>query len=464
MEKEINLAQIDQVFEQQQAFFKSGATRSYEFRIKQLNLIKALVKENEQAILDALKQDLGKHPLEAFSSEIGTVIQELHHSMDHLRQWMENVAVDTPLVHQPARTFIMHDPLGVVLIVAPWNYPFMLCITPLISAIAAGNCVFIKPSNQTKATSALIQRLISKYFKPEYMFVVEGPGAVVGTELISKHRFDRIFFTGSKEIGIEIMKMAAEHLSPVTLELGGKSPAIVDKNVNIQIAAKRIVWGKFWNAGQTCVAPDYVLVHESIYDEFIDAAKTALESFFGNNPQQSESFGRIVNQKRLNTLKTYLSDGEIICGGTFDESALYFAPTLMKNINLDSSIMKEEIFGPILPIISYSLKEDVLKIVDRNPYPLACYLFTKKQSFEKYFLEKIRFGGGAINIPLIQFAHFGIPLGGVGFSGMGSYHGKTGFDTFSHQKPIIKTGYFPDIPLRYAPYMKVSKLVRWLMS
>lgn len=461
---EINLEQINHVFAQQQAYFRSGATRSYEFRIKQLELIKALVTENEQAILDALKQDLGKHPFEAYSSEIGTILQSLNYTIAHLREWMENSAVETPLIHQPASTFIMHDPLGVVLIVAPWNYPVVLCITPLISAIAAGNCSFIKPSNQTKATSALIQKLISKYFKPEFIFVVEGPGAIVGTELISRHRFDHIFFTGSKEIGIEIMKMAAEHLSPVTLELGGKSPAIVDENVDVRIAAKRIVWGKFWNAGQTCIAPDYVLVHEHVYNEFIQAAESALESFFGSNPQQSESYGRIVNKKRIDVLKSYLDQGEIICGGVYDESALYFAPTLMKNIKLDSSLMREEIFGPILPIISYTSKEEALKTVELNPYPLACYIFTKKKSFEKYFLENLRFGSGAINMPLIQFAHSKIPFGGVGYSGMGSYHGKAGFETFSHQKSIIKTGFFPDIPIRYAPFRKVSKLIKWLMS
>lgn len=464
MEKEINLVQIDQIFEQQQAFYKSGATRTFDFRIKQLKLIKTLVKDNEQAILDALKQDLGKHPFEAYSSEIGTVMQELNHTLEHLRQWMENTAVDTPLIHQPARTFIMHDPLGVVLIIAPWNYPFMLCLSPLISAIAAGNCAFIKPSNQTKATSALIQKLISQYFKPDYLFVVEGSGALVGTALLTKHRFDHIFFTGSKEIGIEIMKMAADKLSPVTLELGGKSPAIVDEHVNIKVAAKRIIWGKFWNAGQTCVAPDYVLVHERIYDQFVKAAKDALDTFFGSNALQSESYGRIVNQKRLDALKTYLKDGEVICGGSFNDDELYFAPTLIKNVNLESALMREEIFGPILPIISYSTKEEVLKTIDRNPYPLACYIFTKKKSTENYFLDNVRFGSGAINIPLIQFAHSGIPVGGVGFSGMGKYHGKNGFDTFSHQKPIIKTGFFPDIPIRYAPFMKVSKLVKWLMS
>jgi aldehyde dehydrogenase (NAD+) len=460
----MNSNEIASVFEQQQSFFKSGTTRSYEFRIKQLHKLKELIISNEELILKALHKDLGKHPFEAYSSEIGTLIQELNHAIQNLRLWMENKSVQTPLVHQPASSYIMNDPLGVILIIAPWNYPFMLCFAPLISAIAAGNCAFIKPSNQTKSTSELISKLVTEEFKPEYIYVVEGPGILVGTELLNKYRFDHVFFTGSKDIGKEVMRMAANHLSPVTLELGGKSPAIVSSNVNIKVAAKRIMWAKFWNAGQTCVAPDYVLVHQSIYEEFKKASIEAIEGFFGQNPEQSSSYGRIVNLKRQMTLKSFLEEGDIICGGNTNDGERYFAPTLLENVSLDSPIMKEEIFGPILPLIPFSSDDEAIEITERNPYPLACYIFSKKKTQARYFLDRIRFGGGAINIALLHFAHTELPVGGVGFSGMGSYHGHKGFETFSHQKSIISAGFFPDISIRYAPFSKVSKLIKWMMS
>lgn len=456
--------EIASVYKQQQSFFKSGTTRSYEFRIKQLHKLKELIISNEELILKALHDDLGKHPLEAYSSEIGTLLQELNHAIQNLRLWMEDKSVPTPLIHQPATSYIMNDPLGVILIIAPWNYPFMLCIAPLISSIAAGNCSFIKPSNQTKHTSDLIQKLISKAFNPEYIYVVEGPGSIVGNQLMNSYRFDHVFFTGSKEIGKEVMRMAADHLSPVTLELGGKSPAIVTSHVNVNVAAKRIIWAKFWNAGQTCVAPDYVLVHQSIYEEFKKASILAIEDFFGQNPELSTSYGRIVNIKRLMALKSLLADGTIICGGNTNDNERYFAPTLIENVGLDSPIMKEEIFGPILPLIPFTKDEEAIEITERNPYPLACYVFTKKKSQARFFLDRIRFGGGAINIALLHFAHTYLPVGGVGFSGMGSYHGHKGFQTFSHQKSIIHTGFFPDIPIRYAPFTKVSRFIKWMMS
>lgn len=451
---------IDELFAAQQRFFKSGATRSYEFRKSQLLKLRKAISENEEGILQSLKADLKKPEFEGYSSEISTLKMELNFTISHLQNWMMAKSIDTPLIHWPASSKIITEPLGLVLIIAPWNYPFMLCISPLISAIAAGNCAIIKPSEISSNTSAFIKKFIENLFDEEFVAVVEGDGKQNVQLLIENHHFDHVFFTGSPAVGKEIMRMAAKTLSPVTLELGGKSPAIVEKDANLKVSAKRIAWGKFWNAGQTCIAPDYVLVDNSVEDEFLSELKSALIEFYGNDPQLSKDYARIINTNHFRRIQSYLNDGKIALGGKVDEADLYIEPTILSYVSLSDQVMKDEIFGPILPIIPFSSKEEVLEIIEVNPYPLACYIFTQNHKKETFYLENIRFGGGGINIPLIHFAHTELPLEGVGYSGMGDYHGKAGFETFSHKKSIMKSGYFPDITLRYPPYLKLNKWIK----
>ncbi|MEX1188063.1 MAG: aldehyde dehydrogenase family protein [Bacteroidia bacterium] len=451
---------IDELFLAQNQFFKSGATRAYKFRKEQIQKLKTALLKNEDKILAALYADLRKSPFEAYSSEITTLKMELDFTLNHLQSWMMDEYVDTPLIHWPASSKVIKEPKGLILIISPWNYPFMLAISPLISAIAAGNCCIIKPSEISSHTSKLIKSLIEEIFPQEFVAVIEGEGKVLGPLLIENHHFDHIFFTGSPSIGKEIMRMASNSLSPVTLELGGKSPAIVCKDTNIKVAAKRIAWGKFWNAGQTCIAPDYVLVEESIQEQFIVELKSAIKEFYGSDPQTSADYGRIISLKHFSQIKKYLQDGDIAFGGKHDELDLYIEPTILINTGLSTSVMRSEIFGPVLPIIPYSNEREVLEIVEHNPYPLACYIFTRNKKTEKFFLTNIRFGGGGINIPLIHFAHTELPLEGIGTSGNGNYHGKSGFDTFSHSKSIMKSGYFPDVALKYPPFIKLNKWIK----
>lgn len=457
-------AHIDEVVAKQKAYFKTGITKSVSFRKKQLKALKQAILTHEQEILVALHSDLRKPEFEAFSSEIGTLIMELNHTLNHLDEWTAREYVPTPLVIQPAKSFIIREPVGVVLIISPWNYPFMLAIAPLISAISAGNCAIVKPSNQSKASSSLIQKLITQVFDEAYVAVIEGPGSEAGSMLIEKHRFDHIFFTGSPSVGKSVMRMAAEHLSPVTLELGGKSPAIVDASADIKVSAKRIVWGKFWNAGQTCIAPDYILVHESIYEEFLAELKQSILAMFGDNPIKSDSYGRIINDRHFQVLKSYLDQGSIFSGGRFDTTDLYIEPTILTDVSFEDEVMKTEIFGPILPIFKYKDEDQVLEMVAKNPKPLACYVFSNKRKSQEFYLNAISFGGGGVNILLVHFAQSHLPLGGIGSSGMGCYHGKYGFETLSHKKAIVRSGFFPDVFLRYAPFGKLQKLVRYIMK
>jgi aldehyde dehydrogenase (NAD+) len=443
---------IEKSFSMKRNFFDEGKTRSYEFRIEKLKKLKEMIKNNEKEILEALYLDLHKPAFEAFISEIGIMYEEINYTIEHLKKWMKPQKVSTPLVLQPSTSYIYSEPLGVALIIGPWNYPFQLLLAPLVGAIAAGNCAMIKPSDQTKNTSDLVAKIIGETFSEEYISVVQGQGTMVGPMLIEKFRFDHIFFTGSPSVGKKIAAMAAQHLTPVTLELGGKSPVIVDKDVNIDVAAKRLTWAKFFNAGQTCVCPDYLLVHESIKDEFINKMKFYIKEFFGDNPIESENFGRIVNEKRFDVLKKFLDEGNIVIGGQSDKNSKFISPTIVDGINLDSKIMQEEIFGPILPVMTYSDIKEVVPVIRKNRYPLALYLYTNNKQVEEFIIEKIEFGGGCINNGMIHLANSKLPFGGVGNSGMGRYHGIDSFDTFSHKKSIIKTKEWLDPALRYAPY------------
>ena len=377
--------------------FESGATRSYAARREALRALGKALKKNEAAILEAMRQDMGKPTFEAYMSELGVLYAELTHALKHLKEWMRPQHVGTPLAIQVASSAVHHEPLGVVLIIGPWNYPLQLVMAPLIGAIAAGNCALVKPSNEAPHTAAVTERIIAEAFAPEHVTVVQGPGSVVGPQLIERFRFDHIFFTGSPAVGRSILAMAAPHLTPVTLELGGKSPAIVDRKADVNMAAKRIAWAKYFNAGQTCISPDHALVHADVMDQFLDAFTKHVRTFFGDEPKKSPHFARIINAKRFNIVKGYLQHGRVHLGGQHDEALRYIAPTVLTDVPLDSPPMREEVFGPILPVIPWKEKEEVLDIVHRNPFPLSTYVFTSNRAAARYFIERIAFGGGCVN-------------------------------------------------------------------
>ena len=446
-------------------YFDAGNTKSYDFRIEQLEKLKAAIKKYEGDIFDALYLDLHKSGFESYTSEVGFIYEEINYTIKHLRKWMKPRAVKGSISTMPSKSNIYPEPLGVVLIIGPWNYPFQLILAPLIGAIAAGNCAIIKPSNQSINTSLIIKKIIEEIFPREYVSVIQGPGSTVIPNLIENYSFNHIFFTGSPNIGKEILRLASYHLTPVTLELGGKSPAIVHKDANLSLAAKRIVAGKYYNAGQTCICPDYLLVHQDIKEELLEYLIRYVKEFYGQNPKDSEDYGRIINKNRFNTLIDYLNDGDIIFGGDRDIDDLYIEPTILECEDMNSSIMKEEIFGPILPILTYKEIDEVLDIVRKNRYPLALYLFTVDREVEKFIIDKVEFGGGCINNSLLHILSPNMPFGGVGNSGMGSYHGKYSFDIFTHYKSILKSHKQIDVPLRYPPYNgKNLALVKKIMK
>lgn len=452
-------------YQQQQLFFESGKTRDYAFRVTQLKQLRTVIKQHEQEILDALHADLRKPVFEAFTSEIGLVYDEIAFALTHLKTWMAPKKVKTPAVLFPTTSRILPEPKGTVLLIAPWNYPFMLLFSPLVGAIAAGNTVFLKPSELAPHTSALIEKMVSENFDPDLIHVVTGDGAEVVGGLMENIRFDHIFFTGSIPVGKIIAQAAAKTLIPVTLELGGKSPAIVDTEADIDTAAKHITWAKFFNAGQSCVSPDYVLVQENQKTKLLERILHYIPAFFGENPQQSESYARIINHRRFDVLESYLTEGNILAGGHTDREDHYFAPTVMDNVSQDSRLMKEEIFGPILPILTWKTKQEAISVVKKNPQPLAFYIFTQNDKTADEFIQAIPFGGGCINNAMIHLANPSLPFGGVGSSGIGSYHGEESFRTFSHFKSVMKTKTFFDNPLRYPPYnnRKVD-LAQWVFD
>ncbi len=443
---------IQQAFNSKRFFFDAQHTKSYDFRIEQLKKLKAGIKKYELAFLTALHNDMHKPAFEAYVSEIGVMYEEINHTITHLKAWMTPETASTPLVMQPASSKIYSEPLGIVLIIGPWNYPMQLLLAPLVGAIAAGNCAIIKPSDNTKHTAKVIEDLIHEIYPSEYISVVQGPGAEVGPMLIEQYKFDHIFFTGSPTVGKQIMRMASAHLTPVTLELGGKSPAIVDKHVNLNIAAKRLAWAKYFNAGQTCVAPDYALIHENVKDEFVALFIKHTKHFFGENPEQSDSYTHIINERRFNVLTSLLANTNIILGGTFNASKKCIAPTLVDNISLEHPLMQEEIFGPILPIITWKNYDDILNVTRKHRHPLALYLYSNSSKTEDFVINNIEFGGGGINCALQHLVNPELPFGGVGNSGLGNYHGKYSFDCMSHKKAVIKAATWIDPSLRYAPY------------
>jgi len=441
-------------------YFASGATRSYAFRKQQLLALKKAIVAYEQEIYAALYADLKKSPEECWVTENGFVLSELDHTINWLSAWMEPERKSTNLLNLPSKSRVVKEPLGTVLIIGPWNYPFQLLITPLIGAIAAGNCVVLKPSEFAPATEAVMQKIIEEIFPKEYVLYVPGDGATVIPAMMNHFTFDHVFYTGSTAVGKIIYKMAAERLVPVTLELGGKSPCVVTANANIKVAANRIVVTKFSNAGQMCIAPDYVLVHTSVKDELVAAMKKKIVQFFSDQPMNSHEFGKIINAKQFNRLVEYLKDGKVVHGGEHDVQHLFIAPTLMESVSIDSSIMTDEIFGPILPVITYQTEEEALAVINRNPNPLAFYVFTNKQQEAERWLELVPSGAACINNASWHATNHHLPFGGRGFSGTGKYHGKYSFDTFSHEKAVLQTPTWFDPSMKYPPFKGKLKLFK----
>lgn len=444
-------------------FYESGATKSYAFRKQQLQRLKQMVLDNESEIFDALYTDLRKSKEECYLTENGLVLSAISTALQKLGTWMKPDTPRTDLINLPSSCKIYRDPLGVVFIIAPWNYPLQLLLIPLAGAIAGGNCIVLKPAELAPATAALIEKMITATFPEDYITVMNGEGEVVVPEMMNAFRFDHVFYTGSTAVGKSIYAMAAEKLVPVTLELGGKSPAIVEADADISVAAKRIIVGKFVNAGQTCIAPDYVLVHESIREKFLQALKDCIQKFWGDDPTQSNDYGRIITVRRFEKLCTYLKEGKVFTGGETDRKELFISPTVLTGITMNDHVMQEEIFGPVLPVISYLTTEEAIDIVKHNNNPLAFYLFTENRQTEKTWINAISFGGGCINNTAWQFTNHYLPFGGVGNSGVGAYHGWYSFQTFTHAKPVMKTPTWFDPAIKYPPLKGVLKWLKMLL-
>lgn len=437
--------------ERQRVYVEGGATRGVPFRRKQLQTLLCGMDRMESRILDALKQDLNKSPFEAYAAEFGTVRAEIRHAIHHLPRWSRVRRVPTPLAHFPSRSFIVPEPYGSVLILSPWNYPFQLAMAPLVSALAAGNAAVVKPSSHAPATASAICDLLNECFSPEYVLGVDGP-TEKSKELLAQH-FDYIFFTGSMAVGRTVMEQASRDLIPVTLELGGKSPCIVTEDANIPLAARRIAWGKTINAGQTCVAPDYLLVHCSVYRRLMDALMRALDSLWGDRPHHNPDYPRIIDRRHFDRLTQLAAGAKPFYGGQNNAETLQIAPALI-DAAWDDPVMADEIFGPLLPVIVYEDLDRVLGQIRTLPKPLALYLFTNDRATEKKVLGGVSFGGGCVNDTVVHLANPDLPFGGVGYSGMGAYHGKAGFDTLTHYKSILKKSRRIDVPLRYPPYKR----------
>jgi aldehyde dehydrogenase (NAD+) len=450
------------IINQQRSFFSTYQTKDIAFRIAQLKKLKVAILEHESDIYEALRSDLRKPEVETYGAEISLVIEEINYTLKNLKKWTKSQKVPTSKIALPASSKIYQEPKGVVLIIGTWNYPFQLLLAPLVPAIAAGNCATLKPSDLAPNTSSVVAKIFAKHFDPAFISVIEG-GIEISQELLAE-KFDHIFFTGSTVVGKIIMQAAAKNLTPVTLELGGKSPCIVDSDTHIEYSARRIIWGKFTNAGQTCVAPDYVLVDQKIKTDLLAAMQKCLKEFYGENPQDSPDYGRIINTRHFNRLGSLIKDGDIIIGGQTDIEDHYISPTIIDNISWEDAVMQEEIFGPILPVIEYTDIEEAIAAINARPKPLALYVFTNNKDLQQKVLKKTSSGGLVINDVVIHLAVLSLPFGGIGDSGMGSYHGKAGFDTFSHYKSLLKNNFLVDIKLRYAPYKGKLPLLKKILG
>jgi len=449
--------QIPELLKTQHYFFQTGKTKDIALRKEALKRLLLAVQKKEDKICDALYKDFRKPKFESVATETAIIIKELKLAIKNIKSWSKPNRVPSSILNFPSKDYIYNQPFGTVLIISPWNYPFQLAVSPLIGAIAAGNTAVIKPSEHAPHTAVILEEIIKGVFKNEHVAIIRG-GVETSQELLY-HKWDYVFFTGSVPVGRIVARAIAEHLTPSTLELGGKNPTIVDETAKVKLAAKRIVFGKFINAGQTCIAPDYVLVHEKIKDKFISSLKNEIIHFYGNNPKSSKDYARIVNRKQFDRLVELIDQEKVKIGGEVDIDDLYISPTVILNPSLHSEIMQEEIFGPLLPILVYQTESDIDVILKKFDNPLSVYIFTSRKKFAEKMIQKYSFGGGTINDTLVHFVNDKLPFGGVGNSGMGAYHGKHTFDTFSHKKSITKRGTWLDIPLRYAPY---KNKIKWL--
>ncbi len=453
-----------QVHQKQQEFFWSRITFNLDYRITALKKLRAVLLRDEKEVYAALKADLRKSEFEAFVTEYQVVVGELDTYIKNTRKWAAAKKVRATLLNYPSKARRYPEPYGNVLIVSPWYYPFQLALAPLIGAIAAGNTVTLKPSEFSKATSDLLKKICEESFEPGHVNLVLGDGEIA--QELTSLKWDYIFFTGSPGVGQKIYAAAAKHLTPVTLELGGKNPAVVHESTNLAVCSKRIVWAKFLNSGQTCIAPDYLLVHESVKDKLVTLLKKDILEFFSQNPQECTDYPRVIRQEHFEGLMEMIADATIIHGGNSDKSDLYIAPTLLDEPSRDSKVMKDEIFGPILPIISYSSKVDLERWIESYEKPLGAYVYTSDTSFAQWFIHRFSFGGGVVNDSMVQFLNENLPFGGVGTSGIGSYHGQKTFETFSHYKSVVHRGTWLDLPVKYPPYDKrislVKKVLKWI--
>lgn len=446
---------LEKIVSDQKAFFAAKETLSYQARMNALNALEKSIHKHQDEIYEALWKDLNKSETEAFMTEVSMVLSELRFVKRHLRRWMMEEVVSTPIAHFPSKSFIVSEPFGTVLIISPWNYPFMLSIDPLIGALCAGNTAVIKPSSYSPATSDLIEKIIADAFEPEYVTVVRLKQGQ--NDLLLEQNFDFIFFTGSVNVGKKIMMQASHNLTPVVLELGGKNPCVVDETANMKIAADRIAFGKFLNAGQTCVAPDYILIDKKVKDAFMREMKNSIRKMYGDNPVAGRDFPKIINEKHFLRLKALLENENVCIGGQYDEKTNKIAPAVIDGVSDDSPLMQNEIFGPLLPVITYDSIEQAKAFILKRDKPLAFYLFTTDKQREKEFLSEIPFGGGCINDTIIHVASSNLGFGGVGTSGMGKYHGRESFRVFSNHKSVIKKALWLDIPIRYQPYTETKK-------
>ncbi|WP_317208112.1 aldehyde dehydrogenase [Tenacibaculum ovolyticum] len=460
--KQILTMRIPELVQAQKDFFSTQQTKEISFRKNALKKLQKELIRRERDIIKALYDDFKKSEYEVVMTETSIVLAELKMTLKNIDSWSKPKRILPSLLNFPSSAKIHKEPYGTVLIIAPWNYPYQLAFAPLLGAIAAGNTVILKPSELTPHVSKITKEIIESVFDENHVLVIEG-GVETSQELLTQ-RWDYIFFTGSVPVGKIVAKAAAEHLTPVTLELGGKSPCIIDDTANIKLTAKRLVWGKFINGGQTCIAPDYLLVHAAVKEAFVNYFKEELIRAYGKNPQESEDYPRIVNTRNFDRLAFMLKDQKYLIGGKTDRDDNYIAPTIINEPSLDSEVMKGEIFGPILPLISYKTEEEFNAIITKYDKPLAFYVFTTRKSFAKKMIAKYSFGGGTINDTMVHFANHRLPFGGVGESGIGSYHGKKTFDVFSHSKGVVTRGNWLDIPTRYAPYKGKLKQLKTLLK
>lgn len=444
------MSDIITILKRQREFYQEGKTKEIRYRLFYLNKLEQSIRKHEKDILEALRKDLNKAAFEAYATEIGMVLEELRYISRHLRAWARPRKVPGTIANFPSVSRIYAEPYGVVLIMSPWNYPFQLTLAPLAGAIAAGNCAIIKPSNLSPNTSAVIEKILMEVFPRKYVAVIQG-GREANLSLLEK-KFDYIFFTGSVTVGKTVMEAASRHLTPVTLELGGKSPCIVDETADLKLAARRIVWGKYLNAGQTCVAPDYLLVHRSVKNKLLSLLQKYIRQFYGEDACSNPSYPKIINEKHFNRLLGLLQGENIVIGGSCSRETNQIAPAVLDGVSWNSPVMAEEVFGPILPVMEFDHLEDVVRMINSHPKPLALYYFTTRKARERKIIRSVSYGGGCINDTVMHLATSHMPFGGVGESGMGGYHGKDSFDTFSHKKSIMKKGNWLDIPLRYPPY------------